>query len=108
MNPFDIIKDLSFGKKGLIDTSNEKEYIPFITNKAFSNFSDAIFYSNHLNMNSHLDNKLQHDYYLNSLRKNKRFSKWHKKDKSEALEAIQEYYGYNSVRAKEEIGRAHV
>jgi len=99
MNPFDIINDLSYNKKNLLE--NEGDYLPFIANKHFSYFSDTIFYSNELNMNSHLDKQLQHDYYFNIIRKCKRYAKWNKKDKSTALDAVQRYYQYSESKAKE-------
>lgn len=101
MNMFDIMKDLSYEKEGLIDEYNEGEYNPFLTNRFFSYFPDTIFYSNEMNMAHGLDNKLQHDYYLAAIRKNKRYSKWLKKDNQETLQAIQEYYGYSLSKAKE-------
>ena len=39
--------------------------------------------------------------HLNIIRKNKRFSKWHKAEKSELLEIVMEFYGYSIKRAKE-------
>jgi len=99
MNPFDIMKDLSYEKKGVLD--DEGDYNPFLTNRYFSYFPDTIFYANEMNMSKGLDNKLQHDYYFYSIRKNKRYSKWPKKDKIEILQAIQIYYGYNLSKAKE-------
>lgn len=99
MNPFDIINDLSYGKKYILE--EESHYNPFITNKQFSLFFDTIGYSNEMNLSSHIDNKLQYDYYFHSIRKNKRFTKWPKKDKSDALESIQKYYGYTVPKAKE-------
>ena len=48
-----------------------------------------------------LDKKLQNSYLLNTIRKKKRFSKWHKAEKSELLEIVMEFYGYSIKRAKE-------
>ena len=103
MNMFDIMGDLSYDKKGLVDDTNEGDYNPFLTNRFFSYFPDTIFYANEMNMANGLDNKLQHDYYFHVLRKNKRFSKWLKKDNQEILQAIQQYYGYSLSKAKEVI-----
>jgi len=99
MNMFDIMKDLSYEKKGILE--NEEDYNPFLTNRYFSYFPDTIFYANEMNIANTLDNKLQHDYYFNSLRKNKRYSKWLKKENQEVLQAIQQYYGYSLSKAKE-------
>lgn len=104
MNVFDIMKDVSYDKKGLIDDNNEGEYVPFLTNRFFSFFSDTIFYANEMNMCHGLDNKLQHDYYLHAIRKNKRYHKWPKKDDQKVIQAIQMYYGYSVAKAKEVLG----
>lgn len=104
MNVFDIMKDVSYDKKGLIDDNNEGEYVPFLTNRFFSFFSDTIFYANEMNMCHGLDNKLQHDYYLHAIRKNKRYHKWSKKDDQKVIQAIQMYYGYSVAKAKEVLG----
>lgn len=101
MNPFDIAKDLSQYKKGLVTSENEREYSPFMINRYFSFFSDTIFYANDMNLNSGLDPLMQHDYYLRGIKKGKRYSKWFKKEKNSNLEAIQQYYGYNPSKAKE-------
>ena len=43
------------------------------------------------------------DYYLNSIRASKRFSKWSKPIADEDIESIQEYYKVSKVRALEII-----
>jgi hypothetical protein len=58
-------------------------------------------YANEMNVNHHLDNILQNDYYLNSIRKGKRYSKWHKRQDNDDVNVIQEYYGVNYSRALE-------
>jgi len=105
MKPFDIVTDISTSKKCLINRDNEKEYNPFIVNRAFSYFPDTIFYAQEMNFNHHADNLLQHDYLFYSLRKAKRFSKWTKKQQDDPnynyILAIQEYYKYSYRRAEE-------
>ena len=46
-----------------------------------------------------LDNKIQYEFYLYSIRKRKRFSPWIKKENDENLEAVKEYYGYSNQKA---------
>ena len=104
MNIFDIMKDLSYDKKGTIDDTNEGEYNPFLTNRFFSFFSDTIFYANEMNMASHLDKKMQYDFFINSIRKRKRFSPWLKKDSLKDLELVKRYYGYSNEKAKTALG----
>ena len=81
MKPFDFINSINFTKKNLMrNTDNdelaEKGYVPFITNKTLSYFTDTLLYSNEMNSLHHLDNKLQYEFFLNSIRKKKRFAKW--------------------------------
>ena len=60
---------------------------------------DAILYSNEMNMNSGLNNKMQYDFYLNSLKPRKRFAPWVKRETLEHLELVKEYYGYSHNKA---------
>ena len=74
MNPFDFVNSINDSKKNLmVGTENdelaEKGYNPFLINKAFSYFIDTILYANEINQYSHLDNKLQYEYYLNGIPK---------------------------------------
>ena len=48
-----------------------------------------------------LDKRMQYDFYLNSLRKKKRFAPWLKKGKVEDLEAVKKYYGYSEEKAQQ-------
>ena len=57
-------------------------------------------YANEMNINNHLDGRLQYLYYLNTIRKKKRFSPWLKKDKINDIELIKQYYGYSNEKAK--------
>lgn len=105
MKPFEFVNAIN-SKKDIIRNSDnpelmEKLYNPFIINKTYSNFTDTIMYASEINQFSHIDSKLQFDYYLNSLRSAKRFSKWHKREENVDVEAIQEYYKVNYARAVE-------
>jgi len=100
VNPFDIVTDISLNKKRLIDETNQKEYSPFMVNRALSYYIDTIMYANDMNINHHVDKLMQHDYLFYSIRKAKRFSKWAKKKKDSDIELIQEYYGYSYDKAK--------
>jgi hypothetical protein len=106
MNPFDYVNAINDTKKNLmVGTDNdelaEKGYVPFMVNKSLSYFVDTILYANEINEYAYLDNKLQFEYYLNGIPKKKRFSKWAKKEKSDDLDVICEYYGCNYIRAAE-------
>ena len=53
-----------------------------------------------MNVLHHLDNKLQYEFYLNILRKKKRFAKWAKAENSNDLEMVQNFYNYSITKAK--------
>ena len=78
----------------------ESTYLPYIINRCFSGFIDTILIANEMNLNSHLDKKLQYDFYINIIRPKKRFSPWLKKEKLDSLEYIKQYYGYSDEKAK--------
>ena len=70
-NPFDYINAINVSKKNLMrgsnnDTIAEKEYSPFLTNRALSYFSDTIGYANEMNQRHHVNHLLQFGILLNS------------------------------------------
>jgi hypothetical protein len=80
-----------------------KEYPPYIINKCLSGQVDSVLFANEMNMNHHLDKDMQYSFYLNSLRKRKRFSPWLRKDKITDLECIKSYYGYSNEKASQAL-----
>ena len=85
------------------DTNCEKLYLPFVVNRCLSYFSDTILYANEMNKNYHADHKLQYDYYVNSIRKRKRFSRWMKNESSDDLDLIKFHYKYSDRKAKDAL-----
>ena len=100
MNPFDFVKTINDKSNYLIDDENKSHYSQWLTNKALSYHKQTILYSNELNINNHIDNKMHYDYCWNKIPKGKRFSKWAKPDENENIEFIQKTYGYNLTKAK--------
>jgi len=97
LTPFDFMNAASLTKENLISDNDypemiEKEYVPYIVNRGFSNFEDSILHANEMNQRAHLFNAAQFQYYRSVLRKRKRFSKWYKSEKNEDLDAIQQVY----------------
>ena len=101
IKPFDFLNDINYRKEDIMDEENESSYPPYLINKGLSYFVDTCIQANDVNRYHHLDHRLQFDYLLNSVRSKKRFSKWAKPEKVEALEMIKEYYGYNMDKAKD-------
>jgi hypothetical protein len=85
------------------DPSSVKEYPPYIVNKCFSQHTDSILFSNEMNRYHFLDKKLQYDFYINSLRKRKRFSPWLRKDTIKDLDYVKRYYGYSNEKAQQAL-----
>ena len=68
-----------------------KSYPPYIINRCLSGHIDCVMFANEMNMNHHLGKDMQYSFYLNSLRKKKRFSPWLRKDNIKDLECIKSY-----------------
>jgi hypothetical protein len=101
MNPFEYLKAINETKKDImVDDIAEKEYNAFLINRGLSFFKDTILYANEMNIHHHLDNRVQFDFFINIIRKKKRWSKWIKADDVANLELIKEYYGYSNEKAK--------
>ena len=101
----DWLNSINFNKQNLLeeDPLREKKYPAFIINKCLSGFVDTVMFSNEINQYPGLDNKLQYDFYLNSIRKKKRFSPWLRKDKVQDLDAVKQYYGYSNEKAMQAL-----
>ena len=100
----DFLKSINDTKQNLIvDAKTEKLYTPYIVNRCLSYFTDTILYSNEMNAHSHIDSKLQYDYFLYSVRKRKRFSRWTKQESPDDLEFIKSHFNYSDKKAKEAI-----
>ena len=97
----DWLNSINFTKEDLSgDTSS---YPPFIINRCLSGHIDCILYANEMNMNAHLTKDMQYSFYLNSIRKRKRFSPWLRKDKVKDLECVKQYYGYSNEKASQAL-----
>lgn len=102
ISPFDFVNSIHYDKKDLIvDDWSERQYNPFIINKSLSFGADTVIQANEMNSRPHLDKKLQFDFLRNIVPAKKRFNKWVKKEKLEAIDIVKQYYGYNSIKAQE-------
>ena len=101
----DFLNSINQTKENLMnkDSKVEKEYVPFVVNKCLSYFPDTIFYANRMNQAAHLDKRLQYDFYIHSISKRKRFSKWIKPEENKDVEVIKQVYGYSDARAREVV-----
>ena len=98
----EIIPSILQTKQHVITQDNEKDYVPFVVNRAMSHHYDCVIQANQMNMLAHTDKLLQYHYFLNSIRPYKRpFKKWHKKETVESLNVIKEYYRCSDEKARE-------
>ena len=99
----DWLNSINQTKQNLIEENPDvvKEYPPYIINRCLSAHIDCILFANEMNINHHADKDLQYSFYLNSLRKRKRFSPWLRKDKVGDLECVKSYYGYSNEKASQ-------
>lgn len=97
----DWINSISFTKEDLSESI--KEYSPYIINRCLSGHIDCVLFANEMNKNHFLDKDLQYSFYLNSLRKKKRFSPWLRQDKIKDLDYVKRYYGYSNEKAKQAL-----
>ena len=96
----DWLNSINFNKENLMeDRDVKKDYPPYIINRCLSGHLDCIMFANEMNKYSFLDKDMQYSFYLNTLRKKKRFSPWLRKDKVTDLEIIKQYYGYSNEKA---------
>jgi len=102
VNPFEFVNDINFGKSNImVDDITEKAYNAFMVNRGLSYFNDTVLMANEMNLNAHLDNRLQFDFLINIVRKKKRFSKWAKAQTNSDVEVVKEYYGYSNEKARQ-------
>ena len=97
------LKSINLTKQNLMDSEDkvwERRYPSFIINKCLAPFNDTILLVNEMNHHNHLDNKMQYDFLLNSLRKQNRYAPWMKASKTKNLEYVKEFFGYNNEKAK--------
>ena len=97
----DYLYSINQSKKNILDEDPDavKKYPSYIVNRCLSSFTDTVLYANEMNKNSHLPNKMQYDFFLNSVKPRKRFSPWARKDSIDYLDVVKEYYGYNDDKA---------
>ena len=102
----DYLKTINETKQNLLDSEDsswEKEYPAWVVNHALYGHSDTLLLVNEMNIYNQLDNKLQYDFLLNSIRQRKRFAPWLKTSKIDNLDLVKEYFGYSDQKAKDAL-----
>ena len=97
----DWLNSINLTKENLLenDPTSKKSYPPYIINRCLSGHLDCVLFVNEMNKYHFLDKDLQYSFYLNTVRKRKRFSPWLRKDKIDDLDCVKKYYGYSNEKA---------
>ena len=106
MSPFDFLNAINITKEDLFKDNPQasKDYNAFLINRGLSYFPDTVLYANEMNVNTGIPNDWQFYFFLNSIPKKKRFSKWFKKDAdTESFRLVKEYFGYSDEKTKEAL-----
>ena len=101
----DWLNSINFTKEDLTvdDPDSAKDYTPYIVNRCLSGHLDTVLFANQMNLYPNLDKDMQYQFFLNSLRKRKRFSPWLRKEKVENLNIVKQYYGYSNEKATQAL-----
>jgi len=100
----EVLPSILHTKKYVITQENEKDYVPFITNRALSFHRDCVLFANEMNKLPNIDKIMQYHYLLNIIRAKKRpFEEWIKYKTDENQQAIKEYFNYSNDKAKEAL-----
>ena len=97
----DWLNSINLTKENLLenDPTSKKSYPPYIINRCLSGHLDCVLLVNEMNKYHFIDKDLQYSFYLNTVRKRKRFSPWLRKDRIEDLDYVKKYYGYSNEKA---------
>ena len=101
MNPFEYLNSINYTKKDIME--DENTYNPFMVNRSLSYFQDTVLAANEMNRLHSTDKKLQYHFFINIVRKRKRFSKWNKPELENDIEVVKEYYGYSNEKARQAL-----
>jgi Holliday junction resolvase RusA-like endonuclease len=100
LTPFTYLNSINMSKQDLMELpDDEKLYVPFVINRSLSYFNDTVLLANELNINHHLDHRMQYDFLLHTVRKGKRFSKWGKATNPADIDVVKEYFDYSNEKA---------
>ena len=102
----DLFKDIvpSILKTNQDVLEEERDYVPFIVNKALSYHYDCVLYANQMNMSHTIDSKMQYDFLKAAVRKRSRpFQPWAKLPVIADLDLVKEFYKLSNEKAKETL-----
>lgn len=101
LSPFDFVNAIHQRQNLIVDDDTERQYNPFLINRALSFGHDTIIPANEMNCRAHLDKRAQNIFLINMIVPKKRYNKWLKAETVENVELVQHYYGYSISKARQ-------
>ena len=95
INPFDYVKAIE-AKTSMDDMSG---YVPYLANHSLSNHLDTVMLANEMNCRPNLPPECQYDFLYGTVRKGRRYGKWHKPEEHPHLELVMDYFQYSKQKA---------
>ena len=99
----DWLNSINHTKVNLLEENPDAKYPAYIVNRCMSGHLDSVMFANEMNLSHNLDSDMQYSFYLNSVRKRRRFSPWLRKDEIKDLDLVKRYYGYSNEKAKQAL-----
>lgn len=104
MHKYDLIdwwKSICETGNNIIENDEDiRSYNSYLINRFLSYHVDSTLLANEINLYSDIPKKAQYQFYINSLRKRQRkLSKFFKKETLDDLDSVKNYYGYSNKKA---------
>jgi len=98
---FDFLGDITKTKQNILrqDSDAERDYSPWIINKALSMNIETVLYAQEMNSNYGLTKQMQYDFYVSSIRPGYRKMTWAKDVNNEDVKMLQAHYQINREKA---------
>lgn len=101
VSPFTFLTSINQTKQDeFTKLDGDANYVPFLTNRALSYFPDCILLANLMNQYSGLSKRQQYAFYLSAVRKQRRFSKWGKRQQDELIPFVRREYDVSAQAAR--------
>jgi len=101
VSSFDLLRNINYTKEWVNVEDKGIDYSQFLVNRTLSYGRDSIMYAQVMNEHPNVDDQMHFDYFINILRKSKRFNKGFDRSKDALIKVIMEYYSYTYQKAIE-------
>lgn len=99
MNPFEYVTAI-YEKKPVGSMAG---FSPYLCNHSLSNNLDTVLLCNEMNCHPNLPPECQFDFLYGTIRKGKRWGKWHKSEEHPHLELVMNHFNYSKQKALEAL-----